>query len=141
MRAKRFKSKVDAWLVVVLVAAMAVQLIVTVHVLYAGQDAVAGAVAVVALLLVYLLIGLTLKRTWYEVDDRQLRIVCGIFRWTIPLADIDGVESTRSPLSSPALSLDRLRIRYRGKRSILVSPADRGRFVAALGLDPAAVGR
>ena len=141
MKAKRFKSKVDAWLVVLLVAAMALQLVATVHLLYTGQDAVAGTVAVVALLLVYLLIVSTLKRTWYEVDGEQLRIVCGFFRWTIPLGDIDSVETSRSPLSSPALSLDRLRIRYRGKRSILVSPADRERFVAALGQDPATIGR
>jgi hypothetical protein len=33
--------------------------------------------------------------------------------------------------SSPALSLDRLRIDY-GTRSILVSPQDRNRFIAAL---------
>ena len=42
---------------------------------------------------------------------------------------------TRNPLSSPALSLDRLRVTHRassGERGLLISPADTAGFLAAL---------
>jgi hypothetical protein len=42
------------------------------------------------------------------------------------------VESTRNPASSPALSLDRLLIRYGGGSEIMVSPADKAGFMAAI---------
>jgi hypothetical protein len=42
------------------------------------------------------------------------------------------VVPTRNPLSSPALSLDRLRIEYGQGRAIMISPADKGPFLRAL---------
>jgi hypothetical protein len=57
----------------------------------------------------------------------------------VPIDSIEKVEATRSPLSSPALSLDRLRINY-GKRRIMVSPSDRAGFLRAIGQDPRDVG-
>ncbi|MFQ5610075.1 MAG: PH domain-containing protein [Woeseiaceae bacterium] len=46
------------------------------------------------------------------------------------------MQPTRNPLSSPALSLDRLKITYGPKnRKVLVSPADKESFVQALGLE------
>ena len=56
-------------------------------------------------------------------------------------SSIAGVRPTRSALSSPALSLDRLRIDHGagGRRTVLVSPADRAGFVQALQLPPGVV--
>jgi hypothetical protein len=59
----------------------------------------------------------------------------GPFRWRIPLAAIVSVTPTRNPLSSPACSLDRLRITHRGprgERGLLVSPASKTGFLDAL---------
>ena len=39
------------------------------------------------------------------------------------------IRPTRNPLSSPALSLDRLRIDYGSGRSIMVSPEDKDKFI------------
>jgi uncharacterized membrane protein YdbT with pleckstrin-like domain len=130
---RKFPSKVDAWLVLVLVAVLVLQLGVFIYV--AANRTAAGPVFVAlgATVAVYLLIGVTLARTYYEVDGRRLRVVSGFFRWTIPLADIRSVQATHSPLASPALSLDRLRIRYGKRGSILVSPADKQHFLKALG--------
>ncbi|HEY2773132.1 MAG TPA: PH domain-containing protein [Candidatus Binatia bacterium] len=69
--------------------------------------------------------------TRYTLTDEELRIRSGPFRWTIALRSIRRVTPTRNPLSSPALSLDRLRIDYDG-RSIMISPLYRGRFVDEL---------
>ena len=48
------------------------------------------------------------------------------------VADIIDVTETRNPLSSPALSLDRLRIRYGADKHIMVSPDDKTGFLDAI---------
>ena len=84
-------------------------------------------IGVVALML-WLLLG-----THYTVDRGLIRIVSGPFRWKVRLDEIQSVEETRSPLSSPALSLDRLKIVYGNGRRIMVSPADKAGFLKSIG--------
>lgn len=134
MSAKRFASRVDRWLIVVLVATVVVQVIAI-----AAAGAASGAVpavmaGVVVLFLTVILFTWLLRGTYYEVSGDTLRVVSGPYRVRIPIDSIDSIEPTRSPLSSPALSLDRLRIRY-GKKQVLVSPADKRGFLRALGVD------
>lgn len=69
--------------------------------------------------------------TSYRIADRELLVRGGPFRWRIPLDAIRSVTPTNNPLSSPACSLDRLRIAY-GDRALMVSPADKAGFLAAL---------
>jgi hypothetical protein len=127
--AERFVSKRDAWLVAVLWAASLVDFGVAAW-LWLGLE---GAPAPVAPLLV--LAGAfqlhVLYATDYRFEGDALRIRASFFRWRVPLAAIDAVEPTRNPLSSPACSLDRLRIRY-GKKQIMISPLDRPGFLRAL---------
>jgi membrane protein YdbS with pleckstrin-like domain len=133
MSVKRFRSKVDTWLVLVVVAALVVLAAALVSMVVAGGSFAAIALFLGVMTAVTLFIGLIFTRTWYEIDSRELRIVSGPFRWTIPRESIRSVEESRNPLSSPALSLDRLRIRYGEKRWILVSPEDKKGFRRALG--------
>jgi membrane protein YdbS with pleckstrin-like domain len=133
MSVKRFRSKVDTWLVLVVVAALVVLAAALVSMVVAGGSFAAIALFLGVMTAVTLFIGLIFTRTWYEIDARELRIVSGPFRWTIPRESIRSVEESRNPLSSPALSLDRLRIRYGEKRWILVSPEDKKGFRRALG--------
>ena len=53
-----------------------------------------------------------LTTTHYKLDDRTLSINSGPVHWQVSLAKISAVILTRNPLSSPALSLDRLQIQY-----------------------------
>ena len=133
MSVKRFRSKVDTWLVLVVVAALVVLTAALVSMVVAGASLAAIALFLGVMTAVMLFTGLIFTRTWYEIDARELRIVSGPFRWTIPRESIRSVEDSRNPLSSPALSLDRLRIRYGDKRWILVSPEDKKGFRKALG--------
>lgn len=133
MSAKRFRSKVDAWLVFVVVAALVVLAAALVWMIIQGAPFAAIALFLGVMTLVTLFIGLIFTRTWYEIDSRELRIVSGPFRWTVPRDSIRSVEESRNPLSSPALSLDRLRISYGDRRWILVSPEDKTGFRKALG--------
>ena len=89
--------------------------------------------AVTALVAVGLPVWLMVS-TVYRVAGGMLTIRSGPFRWVIPLAEIETVKPSRSLLSSPALSMRRLEIRYAGGRSILVSPTDPERFLRALGV-------
>lgn len=69
--------------------------------------------------------------TAYTVTTDTLVVRSGPFRWYVPFEQIRAIAPTRSPLSSPALSLDRLRIDY-GSTSLMISPEDRERFLADL---------
>ena len=126
-----FPSRVDTWLAAVLVISALVALKAAVLVVLAGVPLGPSIAAVVMTFGIGLPVWL-LRSTHYTVTAQDLRIVSGPFRWTIPLTDIRSVTPTRSPLSSPALSLERLRILYGSDKAIMVSPRDRDGFLAEL---------
>jgi hypothetical protein len=66
------------------------------------------------------------------VDNDKLKIVSGPFRVTVDISNIHSVTKTRSLLSSPALSRERLLIEFDNKRKIMVSPKDTRRFLKAI---------
>jgi len=126
---ERFVSKRDAWLVAVIWAASLVDFGVAAW-LWLGPRGVPAFVA--PLLLAAGVFQLhVLYGTDYTLDADSLRIRASFFRWRVPLAAIVSIEPTRNPLSSPACSLDRLLIRYGGKR-IMISPLDQAGFLRAL---------
>jgi membrane protein YdbS with pleckstrin-like domain len=89
------------------------------------------AVAVVTLFVLLLLFSI-FTRTHYTIAHGELRVVSGPFRRTVPLAEITSIEPSRNPLSSPALSLDRLKVSYGDNKYILISPADKTGFLSAV---------
>lgn len=126
-----FASRIDGWLLVLIVGgALACSVAAAVIVVSSAPGPLALAVLTVlvgAVFPVWLLVA-----TRYALTDDVLRVRCGPFHWKIPLADIKGVTPTRNPLSSPALSLDRLRIDYGEGRRIMISPLEKERFVREL---------
>jgi hypothetical protein len=70
----------------------------------------------------------------YGLDDTHLLVRFGICRKRIPLVDILEVNPTHNPLSSPALSLDRLRVQFGpgAFQAVMISPAERNRFLDEL---------
>jgi len=82
--------------------------------------------------LIVALIAWTYRGTRYLVTDREVIARSGPFRWRIEIAGIESIRPSRSPLSSPAMSLDRLEIRYAGGRRLLISPEDREGFLEAV---------
>ena len=133
MAEKRFRSKVDRWIQVLLVMIIITEAWTIGAAAISAGDPLATTgmillgIAVIALL-VWLLLG-----TYYTVDRGTLKIVSGPFRWNVPIDQIHSVEATKSVLSSPALSLDRIRIRYGKRRNIIISPADKKGFLAEIG--------
>lgn len=135
MAAKRFKSKMDRWIFAVLGLTIALVIVTITGVIAAQEDPIVTTTVVLMFLGLIAFLASILVATHYTVDRGELRIVSGPFRWRVPVTNIDCVRATRSPFSSPALSLDRLRIEYNGARSIMVSPADRRGFLRAIGQD------
>lgn len=70
--------------------------------------------------------------TRYQLTAERLLVRCGPFRWRIALSEIRAVTPTRSLMSGPALSLDRLRVDYGRWRSVLISPRERQAFLDEL---------
>ena len=129
----RFVSKVDGWLIPVMVVTFAGMIWALISVMITATPwPVRIAVAVVTLLVLLLLYSI-FTRTHYTIEQGELRVVSGPFRWRVPIADIQSVTPTRSLWSAPALSLDRLRINYGNGRCILVSPVDKQGFLEAIG--------
>lgn len=133
MAAKRFKSKVDRWIQILLIVVIVTEIwAIGTAAMQAGDPLFTTGMIVLAIAIVGLLVWL-LVGTHYTVDRGILKIVSGPFRWKVPLDQITAVEATKSPLSSPALSLDRMRIRYGKRRRIMISPADKAGFLKAIG--------
>jgi hypothetical protein len=127
-----FVSKVDAWISGIAVAAGFKCLsIAAPMVLFSTSSAERAVLAGVVLVTLVLPIWLLLD-TNYTVTGEELRIHSGPFRWRIALSEVRAVSPSRSWLSSPALSLDRIRVQYGVARSVLVSPREKQRFVDCL---------
>ena len=68
--------------------------------------------------------------TKYIVDGENLVVKAGfLFNETIFIPAIKTIARTRTPLSAPALSLDRIEIRYSTQRSVIISPRERMKLI------------
>jgi hypothetical protein len=126
-----FPSKIDGWLLVLLVGGALACLLVAGVVIVSATPLEWFIAAVLTLFGCALPIWL-LASTYYTLTRDTLDIHSGPFRWRVPLADIVALTPTRSPLSSPALSLRRLRVDYGAKRCIMISPLEQARFLREL---------
>lgn len=75
-----------------------------------------------------------LLNTNYTITtDATLRIKCGLFlNLLIPIASIKKIVPTKTILSSPALSLDRIEIFYNQYDSVIISPENKEDFIIQL---------
>ena len=124
-RVRRFPSKIDAWIAILLVGGFAVPLALALST--GGRNVVMLAILCPALAFVLWL----LAGTTYAVTPDALIVRAGPFRWSIPASSLRSLQATHNPLSSPALSLDRIDVRHMGGR-VLISPRDQEGFVRAV---------
>ncbi len=126
-----YRSKIDAWIAVLLVCAPAGLLAAAILPAVLQHD-FRGLTPICIMLVVALALMWPL---YYEITDAELIVRSGLIRWRIPLTGIVRVRPTNSPLSSPALSLDRLEIAYEKNgrpKKILISPQDKEGFLLNL---------
>jgi len=126
-----FRSKVDTWLGIVIVGTISVTIAVSLTVSWLDEGS--GAILMVPLILLgAALPAWVLAATDYTLTDTALRVRSGPFRWRVPLDQVRSIRPTRNPLSSPALSLDRLRLEYGGRKWLMISPKDQEAFLREL---------
>ena len=128
-----YKSKVDWWLAPLLALPPLSAVVVIVSAIMSGawDAALIGAGVGVFVAAIY---GGLVFPIRYGLSPEQLVVRFGLCRQRIDLAKIIEVYPTHNPLSSPALSLDRLYIRYGPSffHAVMISPADREAFLSEL---------
>jgi hypothetical protein len=127
----RHYSKIDWWLVFLLLLALFYAVSYVVLPLLRGNQHVAWWGAGF-FFLIAVLIGFMSWPLYYDISEGLLTIRMGIVRWRIHLDSIQTAVPTRAPWKAPALSLDRIQINYRKgwkKVSVLVSPKDKEGFL------------
>jgi hypothetical protein len=127
-----FPSKIDPWLVLLLVAAWGVSLVSVVSAVKGGGPPSVLYSTVGLEVFVFGFVVWVFTTTRYTVGGGALAVRSGPFRWRIALEEISEIVPSRNPLSSPALSLDRLEVRYGRGRLLLISPRERQSFLAAV---------
>jgi len=117
---KVYKSKIDWWLIILIGGLFGYPIIEGII----NKDYLMSLVFFGLLILIFFMF-------WsiqYKIVGEQLKV------WTakIDIHSIKKVYRTNNPLSSPALSLDRIAIVYNKYDEILISPKDRSAFIAHL---------
>jgi hypothetical protein len=73
------------------------------------------------------------KTTYYVIEKDILHVKSGfLINSTIEINSITKISETYNPLSSPALSIDRLEIVYNTFDSILISPKNKKSFIESI---------
>lgn len=119
-----FKSKKDIWLALLIwgvTILMGWLMIVDKSVL----------IYIIGILTIALLLWLWFG-TSYKIEKELLKIKSGPFKCTVKIEDIKKLNATRSLLTGPALSMDRVEILYKKYDIVIVSPKDRIEFIQTL---------
>ncbi|MEP6886542.1 MAG: PH domain-containing protein [Gammaproteobacteria bacterium] len=124
-----FRSKVDGKLAAVGLSMPCVALVAIV--MSPGHWGLSWLPVILVVLVAVLVVWVVLS-TYYEIQGEALVAHSGPFSWHVPLKEIVAIRESNSVRSGPALSMDRLEIAYRGGRVLLISPADKAGFLAAL---------
>lgn len=122
---KTYYSKIDSWLIILFAAIFLVGMIIP---LLEGDWLGVCIVLPTAVFVIHLL-----TNTYYAINGSLLIVKSGfIINTTIEIANIRKIEETKSMISSPAASLDRLEIFYNKYDSIIISPKNKAEFIAAI---------
>jgi len=130
-------SKKDSWLIGFILAGSMIPLVLGLFFLFVGgPNRNAGYLLLVIVVVEGVVMLLLTYPLYYEVTTSELIVRCGVLmNRHISLGAIDEVQPDRNAVSSPAWSLDRLRIDYRknGERvSLLISPESKAAFMQEL---------
>ncbi len=115
-----FKSKIDWWLMLLIIVVFGYPIVDGIL----SKKYVLSLVFALILTLFYFLA----KSIQYKIDGENL---C-IWKTKIPIQSIRKIYRTNNPLSSPALSLDRIAIVYNKFDEVLISPKEREKFINEL---------
>ncbi|HEY0929851.1 MAG TPA: PH domain-containing protein [Gemmatimonas sp.] len=131
METIRFQSRIDLWLVVVVMVPLVAALAALGTRMQQGITK--GLVLSTLMMLLALLGSMWLfVDTSYAATADELRIRSGPFRESVPLALLQRIRPTNRLDAAPALSLHRLELQYGAGRVAIISPRQRDEFIATL---------
>lgn len=123
---KKYKSKVDVATYILIVSTIVVLLIPIVIETVTWLEVVISAIPGIFILDIVFF-------TDYTITNEKLVVRCGhLIRWNIPICKITNISSTRSLLSAPALSIERIIIKYGKYDEIVISPCRKEEFISDL---------
>jgi Bacterial PH domain len=130
-------TKKDPWVMALMYFGLVVPTLLLASMFFKGGVPIQALPVLLGVVVFYVLLLLAVATPIeYDLSPTVLHIRAGwLLRISIPVADILSVHPTNNPLSSPALSLDRLDIRYRkagGEKSVMISPLNKEDFVREL---------
>lgn len=83
--------------------------------------------------IILVLIGFMIHKTEYSISENSLNIKSGfLVNKKIDVKSIRRIESSKSMITAPALSRDRILLRYNRFDDILISPKEKEQFVKHL---------
>jgi len=130
--AKTHKSAIDWWIQLLVVLPMLAGSAIIVAGLASGQDRL-RTIGVLSTAGYCLLLGLVVLPIVYVVGDHGLTIRAGLIRLRVPWDRLVEIVPSSNPMSSPAMSLKRLDVRYTKldgtAKHVLISPLDRPAFL------------
>jgi len=135
-KTESYPSKVDTWLVVtVVLILLAVLISAGVTSWKAGDFRALWFVLICEMMTVglMLLISCPLR---YQLSAKKVVVQSGVMRIEVPVDKITGIQKTRSLISAPAWSLDRVKIDYDNDgyaAYVIISPKEREKFIKQLG--------
>ena len=130
----KFRSKIDWWLLLIFIVTTAI-IVMKIYEENHNYSLASNFPHLIFYSLIILVIWLPIFNTYYVVENNTLIIKSLVFRWKININNITQIEPTHNPLSSPALSLDRLKIYYMKNgevTSVMISPKDKETFLQAI---------
>ncbi|WP_336975432.1 PH domain-containing protein [Acinetobacter pittii] len=130
----KFRSKIDWWLLLIFIVITA-NIVIKIYEANHLYSLASNFPHLLIYNLVIFIIWLPIFNTYYVVENNTLVIKSLVFRWKININDITQIEPTHNPLSSPALSLDRLKIYYIKNEKIatvMISPKNKEAFLQAI---------
>jgi len=72
-------------------------------------------------------------KTEYTIDKKELKIKCGVFSYKpIDIEKIKELSNTKSIISTPAPSFDRIVVKYGKYDEVIISPKDKVNFAMEL---------
>lgn len=132
---RTYRSKIDAWMGVVLGFAVIAMISAPVTAWLKTGNPRSLLVGLVVLPGVAFVIWIVLSTT-YTLEARQLIVRSGPFRWRINIDEIKSIAPVRGigmrmrrGRSSPALSMDRLEIIYSADKRLMISPDEQDAFL------------
>ena len=128
-----YRSKIDWWLGILLCGTIVLMLYIVIEPLIHGEGLQLGMTIVCVITLLIVLPLFFIKYTFYST---HLLISCGIYgKERVEYHLIRQMKETKNPISSAAMSLDRLQIDYIEKgyhQTVLISPVRKKEFIERL---------